>query len=379
MPIDASIALQGRPPVYEPLEVAQERQLTLRNLVQRQQLGAQAIQGGQMGLDAQRLALSRDEAFRKIVQDNATQQGAAPAPGGMQAPTGPARLTMDPARVQGLVSSLNAAGLPDKAQKVLEDFAKTQSELGTAQKNIAEGENFNATTSQKKMDQAASLSGALLNLPPEARPAAYPAFVANLTAKGLAKPGEMPAEYPGDAALHQLHDSGLSAQAQLKKHLDDAEEARKAALAGPQLATATAEAAIKGITADQFKAGGMSKKDADELARQTAANEESARHNKKDEGIAGGRLAVEQKRFNATLGAGLDANGQPLPPDAAKAAAMADPAAVAMAKYQLPPPNARSPERSFRRGIKRHRISAPPAHPERRLHQPTRRSPTSTH
>lgn len=83
-------------------------------------------------------------------------------------------------------------------------------------------------------------------------------------------------------------------------------------------------------------------------ADQAAANQsETARHNKVEEGqgqqrnnIAGGELNLKTKQFNATFGAGLDANGHPLPPEEAKRIAMQDPAAVAIANYQMAPPQA---------------------------------------
>lgn len=48
------------------------------------------------------------------------------------------------------------------------------------------------------------------------------------------------------------------------------------------------------------------------LVSQQAARDEAARHNKVDEGLSGARLNLEQNKFNQTLGAGRDANGQPL-------------------------------------------------------------------
>lgn len=54
-------------------------------------------------------------------------------------------------------------------------------------------------------------------------------------------------------------------------------------------------------------------------------------------GIAGAELDLKRKQFNATIGAGLDANGRPLPPDDAKRLAEQDPMAKAIANYQAPP------------------------------------------
>jgi len=67
---------------------------------------------------------------------------------------------------------------------------------------------------------------------------------------------------------------------------------------------------------------------------------ETGRHNKADENLSGGRLAIEQKRFNATLGAGLDANGQQqMGPDGKP---VKNAVASAIANYQIPAPSART-------------------------------------
>jgi hypothetical protein len=58
--------------------------------------------------------------------------------------------------------------------------------------------------------------------------------------------------------------------------------------------------------------------------------------------LEGQRVGLERKRFDATLGSGLDANGKPLSVEDLKAVAMRDPTAVAMANYQVPPPSTRS-------------------------------------
>ena len=71
------------------------------------------------------------------------------------------------------------------------------------------------------------------------------------------------------------------------------------------------------------------------LKREADALAEQQRHNKTTEGL-------EQRRFNATLGAGLDANGQPLPQDALKAMAEKDPVVQAIANYKMKPPITRN-------------------------------------
>jgi hypothetical protein len=69
---------------------------------------------------------------------------------------------------------------------------------------------------------------------------------------------------------------------------------------------------------------------------QTAANQNTRN------AIAGGELNLGQKKFDATLGAGLDANGKPLSDDELKQVAMKDPVAVAIANYQAPDANTRT-------------------------------------
>lgn len=77
-------------------------------------------------------------------------------------------------------------------------------------------------------------------------------------------------------------------------------------------------------------------------AKDQATEAETQRHNKKQEGVSGAELALKQKQFDATFGSGLDANGQPLSPEAMKAAALQDPTAQAIANYQLAPPPAQT-------------------------------------
>ena len=94
------------------------------------------------------------------------------------------------------------------------------------------------------------------------------------------------------------------------------------------------------MTAEQRTQADQAAAVAAETAKRDAANEGAARTRN---AIAGGELDLNRKKFDATIGAGLDANGQPLSPDAMKQAAQADPNAVAIANYQMPPANLRSP------------------------------------
>lgn len=75
---------------------------------------------------------------------------------------------------------------------------------------------------------------------------------------------------------------------------------------------------------------------------QAAGRAETGRHNRIEEGQGAARGGIEQKRFDATLGSGLDANGKPLAPDELKARALQNPAAVAIAEYRMLPPAVRN-------------------------------------
>jgi hypothetical protein len=93
------------------------------------------------------------------------------------------------------------------------------------------------------------------------------------------------------------------------------------------------------MNADQRATTDQTKATANETARHNQADEAAA---KTRNNIAGGELALSKQKFDATLGAGLDANGQPLNPDALRAAAEKDPVAVAISQYLAPDANVRT-------------------------------------
>lgn len=87
--------------------------------------------------------------------------------------------------------------------------------------------------------------------------------------------------------------------------------------------------------------------EAAQIANTQATRAETARHNQVEEQQGGQRVGIErenanrqQRQFDATYGALLSPDGKPLDADAAKAVASQDPMAVAVANYQIPPPNA---------------------------------------
>lgn len=145
------------------------------------------------------------------------------------------------------------------------------------------------------------------------------------------------------AQLHALQGATEAAVAQ-KKQLSDVEKsAADAAQARAQAADLTAKlptdeaaAQIAKLNADfAAKHGGLT-------PEQATTTTETARHNKAAEAVQAGELGLKEKTFNATIGSGLDVNGQPLSPEAVKAAALTDPTAVAIAHYQLAPPPAQT-------------------------------------
>lgn len=83
MALDNSIALNLRPVESEPYAVAQQRALTLRNLVQQsaqqRTLGQQAIESGQLGLEAARRDAASDIAGRDLFKQPAAGAPAAPS------------------------------------------------------------------------------------------------------------------------------------------------------------------------------------------------------------------------------------------------------------------------------------------------------------
>lgn len=212
---------------------------------------------------------------------------------------------------------------------------------------------------------AGSLQG-YLNTPDEQKAQAYPQFYADAVARQPNLKGQLPAPAAGFAPsqndlAHAIGSVGLSgtllANAKEKQATatSGAEQAkaefetkRAAALLPTELAKANAEAAH--ITAtlpkDQAEAQ-IAKLNADFAAvhggltpDQFTTTGETKRHNSAQEAVQRGELGIKQKTFDATLGSGLDANGQPLSPEAMKTAALQDPTAVAIAHYQVAPPPA---------------------------------------
>jgi hypothetical protein len=364
MPIFDPITAELKPAMYQPLDVARARHLSLANLGQTHDANAQALDEGALTLQQKRVAVQRDADFRQAIADSVKPAAAAPAadqsmqivapplpgvPQGAPAVAPAAGLnpgmTVKDQNIDGLVNTLRAKGLGPEADNLIKTFNENQKSRALADKDFSEGAKFRQDTEDKKRIVVGQELESLAGTDPAARPAAWTASIHKMENAGYIKPGDEPYQYPGDAEFRRLHASYLT-------HADmiaNQEDARKAELQPSAVAQSQAKATTEDIGAQQMKKLGMSQKERETLDRQTEQNQNTAAYQQGElknsaarTNIAAQELGLSNKRFNATLGAGLDANGQPLPADAVKTAAMADPAAVAMAKYQLPPPSPRS-------------------------------------
>jgi hypothetical protein len=142
----------------------------------------------------------------------------------------------------------------------------------------------------------------------------------------------------GVHALSSVRDAAIAQKGKLAETSKNSADAAQANAQAEHLAATLpkdqADAQTAQLIADFAKAHGGLTPD------QAATTQETARHNKVQEGIGQGELGIKQKTFEATLGSGLDANGQPMAPEAMKQAALQDPTAVAIAHYQVAPPPA---------------------------------------
>jgi hypothetical protein len=328
MPPDTSFLAAG---VHPTIAAADPRDVAL--FQQQRQAGAQALQSGALDLQQKQTDLNDQQIFSGAMRDAAG----------------------DPRQAFMLAAQRGASGksLINMQQMMLKN-QETQSTIG---KNNADAASATAAAKEKSNTMVVGTTGALRALPPSERPAAYPAAMQKIAQDLGVDPSTLPQTYEafgGDAALNQFHDQHMTqleqlaaqkaasekAAADFKLQADTAEEARKSALAKPTLDKATNEAVTTkpnaaGLTADQQSnsdaaAATLAQTKLRDTA--TAKNAEAARR------IEAGKLAIDQKKFDVTFGAGLDANGKPLSPEDRKAAALLDPTSVAQANYQIPVP-----------------------------------------
>lgn len=389
MALDPSIALQVKPfQLPDPAESA-GKVLQLKNLMQQQRLGAQQEQSGALDLQQKQLAVSSQAAIRQAYIeskgdiDKTLQRGAelGALPKDLQAMKASQlelqqhmanldKTQAENAKSHGEATASEASGLLDIAdpQKRAAAFP------GAVQRLVSSG-------NVKPQEAQAMLSGA----------AADPNFLSDDNLKMMVAHGTLykdqadialkkrtvKTEEDSAAARKLTAETGATKEgAELPGQQADARSKQRVEL-GSQLGAATTpdaynavlNAAPHGIaqafpTADKvFDQSGKMIPGGQSIVRQVAMTPEQQAqagqakdnaaallaHNKEDERQGAGRLKVSQreqdirdKTFNATLGAGLDANGRPLSSDEARTAAMGDPVARAIANYQTPPPSSRT-------------------------------------
>lgn len=326
MPIDPVLAAGVAPPkLIDPFTMAAQAQ-GLANARQQQQIGAQQLQGGDLALQEKQRELNDQNIFSAAM----AKAGGDPQKGLILA-------------AQGGMSGKGILGL----QQML---LKNQETRSTITKNEGEGASAQAAAQQKSNEMVVGTTGALLNLPPSQRAAAYPAAMQKLAKDMGVDPATLPQDYAsfgGDQALIAFHDQHLTQGEQLaaqdaaqkkaaadQKLIEDkAEATRKAALA-PSVQKKAENEAI--TTAPN--AAGLTPAAEREAKDRAAALAQKTANDKAQRGQEGAKLALDQKKFDATFGAGLDANGKPLSPEDRKAVALLDPTAVAQANYQIAGP-----------------------------------------
>jgi hypothetical protein len=191
---------------------------------------------------------------------------------------------------------------------------------------------------------------------PELLPSVYAGTLQNLISEGHLNKGTFP-----DTIKDASEIKNLLAVNGYQANINDVALARKGAeskvaLTDAQAAEATGKGAEANAIAGKTTAllpgeltGQKTKNAQDALtlagtsptgitAKDLATEAETARNHRATEATTRAEVAIKQKQFDATFGSGLDVNGQPLSPEAMKAAALQDPTAQAIAHYQLPGP-----------------------------------------
>jgi|GEM_PF-4110537 len=398
--LDPRIILSGQNPVYEPIGVAAQRAQTLRGAMlandqaeavnpQIQQenelklkLGAESLK--QEALKSQQAQADfEDQAKLRALLKPATPPAAA-IPGAPVAAAAPmnwddiynqyAQSGAQPKNVFALQQMI--LGNKEKAAQLM----KTQGEVATAKQKLVENENdlfAGLANGIKQTGYNPVALEAALHAAEQVNPeykqhtdAIRQQIAAGVPIQQIIDPIVNAASSTMKTAFaHQQQADTTAANQKLEAPIKVAEAGQKqTALAGQLLGPATNqqewEAALAKLptdiasqypakfspsAADLARRRGMSAEQqtqADQaaatLSQTVKRDAETANYHRGELGIQGGRLGLEQQRFNATLGAGLDANGRPLSGDEAKAAAQADPVAVAIANYQVPPPGSRT-------------------------------------
>lgn len=320
----------GVKPVHsEGMQAATARAMQLRDIGQQSQMRQQQIAEGDIKLRAAK----RDEADQAKWIQHYTASG-----GDMN---------------KAVKSAAQDGVGPRTLLPILDHIAKVKKELAST-------DEITLKNDAVRHDQLRGQIMAFEQQPDEAKVQSYPQAVAQWHQSGLlndqeyAQAVQAHPQYPGADTMN-LYAAGLRTGTMATKEVLDqaeekrkaAEEGRKAALAGPQLEKAKADASAATVTAGQVAELGMSKKDKATLDATLARNADTARHEKVLEGQGAQRVSIErqnsnraQKQFDLTYGALAGPDGKPMDAEAAKAFAIQDPVAVAIANYQMAPPTA---------------------------------------
>lgn len=346
MALDPSIALQVRPAQITVPDRLEEygKVLQLRNAMnqqaafgQQQQLAAEQLKGAQQ--DNQQKKIQMDQA--KAVNDAYTS-ALTVGPDG--------KPTIDTDKITGALSKGgHGVAIPGilkgitESQQANANLAKTKQEvkgletdaagaLGATVKSAGGDPHLFLTLTQHAIDSGAVDAGIMQPL------------IQRVQKQLQTDPTGASAK----ADLLQISDQLIAAspkQAQLATDAKTAQSRVDAVKNSQDRLNAELPGITAGNTIKANEAAGTSPiqpKDQATIDATKKRDEANAAHMKVEEGQGAGRLSLEQKKFNATLGSGLDANGRPLSSDEAKTAAMADPVARAIANYQTPPPGTRT-------------------------------------
>jgi hypothetical protein len=341
MPIDPSIPLQVQTPA--PVNPLQTLSVLAQLRGQQTEMALRNAQLAQANAQTQDLQAQADQRNRDLTDNNTIQQA-------LQDPVKAKKLlTGDTSPITGLVT-------PQSEQK-----------FKIAQQGIEEKRQTLDTTALTNRSTAATQAGQTLaglqqiaeTQGIDAANSAYPGALNGLRSAGVLKnlgvdEGQLPNQFDdvdhiarlaasigADGALtdkilgnrktqQEINTSKATADKDSAQALQFKADADKltadAANARATLPKNQADAQIAQMEADfRSKHGGRSPADV------TAAGEL---------GVKQGELGLKNKQFDATYGSGLNEFGQPLSPDALKAAALQDPTAVAIARYELAPPPA---------------------------------------
>lgn len=197
MPIDARIALQDTAPQIEDPTQAAGRILTLKNLVQQGKQNDIELKGAQMKQDAAQRAIDGQKVYSDLLAANSTQ-----APDGS--------LTVNHGAI---IKGLSQAGFSDLAKA--HDAQRRADE-----KSQLDNQKTELGNAKEKISIGASALGSVVNAPEDQKQAAYGAARADLIAKGIMKPEEIPDTY--DPRFVQEHFQGaIDADKQADNHQKD--------------------------------------------------------------------------------------------------------------------------------------------------------------